>query len=99
VSFAGSYNTSPSFAPDSQTLAYSGRAGGGSDIFTLNLGSGAVRRLTEGQGSNVDPTYSPDGRLIAFSSSRGGIFLMNQDGLNQQRILAGGGEMLRWGPR
>ena len=99
VSFAGSYNTSPSFAPDNQTIAYSGRAGGGSDIFTVTLGGGAVRRLTEGQGSNVDPTYSPDGRLIAFSSSRGGIFLMNQDGLNQQRILAGGGEMLRWGPR
>ena len=38
-------------------------------------------------------------RMIAFSSSRGGIFLMNQDGLNQQRILAGGGEMLRWEPR
>jgi TolB protein len=99
VSFAGSYNTSPSWAPDSQTIAYSGRAGGASDIFTINLGGGAVRRLTEGQGSNTDPTYSPDGRLIAFSSSRGGIFLMNQDGLNQQRILAGGGEMLRWGPR
>ena len=27
VSFAGSYNTSPSFAPDNQTIAYSGRAG------------------------------------------------------------------------
>ena len=99
VSFAGSYNTSPSWAPDGQTIAYSGRASGGSDIFTVNIGSGAVRRLTEGQGSNVDPTFSPDGRMIAFSSSRGGIFLMNQDGLNQQRILAGGGEMLRWEPR
>ncbi len=99
VSFAGSYNTSPSWAPDGQTIAYSGRGSGGSDIFTVNIGSGAVRRLTEGQGSNIDPTYSPDGRMIAFSSSRGGIFLMNQDGLNQQRILAGGGEMLRWEPR
>lgn len=99
VSFAGSYNTSPSFAPDGQTLAYSGRGSGGNDIFAINLGSGGVRRLTEGQGSNSDPTYSPDGRMIAFSSSRGGIFLMNQDGLNQQRILAGGGEMLRWEPR
>ena len=99
VSFAGSYNTSPSWAPDGQTLAYSGRGSGGSDIFTINIGSGAVRRLTEGQGSHVDPTVSPDGRMIAFSSSRGGIFVMNQDGLNQQRILAGGGEMLRWETR
>jgi TolB protein len=99
VSFAGSYNTGPSWAPDNSTLAYAGRAGGGSDIFTVNIGAGNLRRLTENQGSNTDPTYSPDGRLIAFSSSRGGIFLMNQDGLNQQRILAGGGETLRWEPR
>ncbi|MBL8602678.1 MAG: PD40 domain-containing protein [Myxococcales bacterium] len=99
VSFAGSYNTNPSWAPDNSTLAYAGRAGGASDIFTVNVGSGALRRLTEGQGNNSDPTYSPDGRMIAFNSSRGGIFLMNQDGLNQQRILAGGGETLRWEPR
>ena len=56
------------------------------------VSGGALRRLTEGQGNNTSPTYSPDGRLIAFSSSRGGLFLMNQDGLNQTRILAGGGE-------
>ena len=99
VSFAGSYNTGPSWAPDNSTLAYAGRAGGGSDIFTVNIGAGNLRRLTENQGSNTDPTYSPDGRLIAFNSSRGGIYLMNQDGLNQQRILAGGGETLRWEPR
>lgn len=100
VSFQGTYNTGPSWAPDSSTLAYAGRGNGGSDIFTVNVGGGgATRRLTEGQGSNADPTYSPDGRMIAFSSSRGGIFLMNQDGLNQQRILAGTAEGLRWEPR
>lgn len=99
MSFQGSYNTGPSWAPDSQTIAYAGRTGGASDIYTVSLSGGAARRLTEGQGNNTDPTYSPDGRLIAFSSSRGGIFLMNQDGLNQQRILPGVAEGLRWEPR
>ncbi len=99
VSFQGTYNTGPSWAPDSNTLAYASRGNGGTDIFTVGVNGGAVRRLTEGQGSNTDPTYSPDGRMIAFSSSRGGIFLMNQDGLNQQRILPGTAEGLRWEPR
>ncbi len=99
VSFQGTYNTGPSWAPDSTTLAYASRGAGGSDIFTVAVGGNGVRRLTEGQGNNTDPTYSPDGRLIAFSSSRGGIFLMNQDGLSQQRILPGVAEGLRWEPR
>ncbi len=99
VSFAGTYNTDPSWAPDGQTIAYTGRLGGNADIFTINADTGLVRRLTEGQGNNTDPAYSPDGRLIAFNSSRGGLYLMNQDGLNQQRILVGGGESLRWEPR
>jgi TolB protein len=80
-------------------LAYAARVGGSFDIFAVSAAGGGVRRLTEGQGSNSDPTYSPDGRMIAFNSSRGGLFLMNADGLNQQRILAGGGETLRWQPR
>lgn len=99
VSFTGSYNTSPSWSPDGEVIAYTGRVGGSTDIYTVRVSGGATRRLTENQGSNSDPTFSPDGRLIAFNSSRGGIFLMNQDGLNQQRILGGGGETLRWEPR
>jgi TolB protein len=69
------------------------------DIFSINTATGALRRLTEGSGSNSDPTFAPDGRLIAYSSTRGGIYLMNQDGLGQTRILPGVGESLRWEPR
>ncbi|MBI5512218.1 MAG: PD40 domain-containing protein [Deltaproteobacteria bacterium] len=99
VSYAGGYNNGPSWSSDGQTIAYAGRTSGGMDIFSINTATGALRRLTEGSGSNSDPSFAPDGRLIAYSSTRGGIYLMNQDGLGQTRILPGVGESLRWEPR
>lgn len=98
VTYRGSYNQTPSWCPrcDSPTIAFSGRDGGAFDIFTVELATGSLRRLTQFQGSNRDPVWSPDGRLIAFYSSRGGIYLMNPEGLNQTKILSGAAETLRW---
>lgn len=98
VTFRGSYNQTPSWCPrcDAPTIAFSGRDQGTFDIFTVEVGTTAMRRLTQFQGSNADPAWSPDGRLIAFYSSRGGIYLMNPEGLNQNRVLGGFAETLRW---
>ncbi|MBI5487362.1 MAG: PD40 domain-containing protein [Deltaproteobacteria bacterium] len=98
VTFRGSYNQTPSWCGhcDSPTLTFAGRDGGTFDVFTVGVGTGTMRRLTQFQGSNADPTWSPDGRLIGFYSSRGGIYLMNTEGLNQNRVLGGFAETLRW---
>jgi len=98
VTFKGSYNTEPSWCPkcDEPSIAFSGRDGGAYDIFTINLKTGEIKRMTEGQGDNKSPAWSPDGRLIAFHASRGGIYLCNTDGLNQNLILKGNAETLRW---
>jgi TolB protein len=99
VTFAGAYNQTPSWCPrgDTPLIAFTGADGGTFDIFTVNAGGGEISRLTQAQGRNTDPTWSPDGRLIAFWSSRGGIHLMTSEGLNQQLILRGHAETLRWG--
>ena len=55
-----------------------------------------MRRLTQDQGSNTYPACSPDGRSVAFFSSRGGLFVMNDQGQNQQKIASVNGETLRW---
>lgn len=98
VTYKGSHNQTPAFCSDTKTplLAFTGRTGGDYDIFTINLNTGAYTRLTQGQGTNKDPAFSPDCRMVAFSSSRGGIFISNPEGLNQNLVIKGNAETVRW---
>ncbi len=98
VTYKGEYNQTPSWCmdPDSPLIAFTGRDGGAFDIFTVNLKTGEYTRLTQGQGSNQDPAFSPDCRMVAFASSRGGIFISNPEGLNQNKVLSGALSNVRW---
>jgi len=99
LTFKGNYNQEPSWSPDPKNplVAFTGRDEGGNyDIFTVNVKSGEVKRLTQGQGSNTSPSWAPNGKLLVFSSSRGGLWLMNADGLNQHRVTKGGGLTPKW---
>jgi TolB protein len=98
VTYRGNHNQTPAWCPvaeDGPLLAFTGLAGS-FDIFTVNLATQEYRRLTQGQGTNKDPDFSPDCRMIAFYSSRGGIFLSNPEGLNQNLVIPGHAETLRW---
>jgi TolB protein len=99
ITFKGSHNQTPAFCRDPATpmIAFSGRDGGGWDIFTVSLKTGAYTRITQGQGVNQDPAFSPDCRMIAFASSRGGAFISNPEGLNQNKVISGSVSTLRWG--
>lgn len=98
VTFRGEHNQTPAFCRDPETplVAFSGRDGGGFDIFTVNLKTGEYVRLTQGQGVNQDPAFSPDCRMVAFASSRGGIFISNPEGLNQNKVVSGSVSTVRW---
>ena len=99
VTYKGDHNQTPSFCRDPSSpplIAFSGRDGSGFDIFTVNLNTGAYTRLTQGQGVNQDPAFSPDCRMIAFASSRGGIFISNPEGLNQNKVISGTVSTVRW---
>lgn len=82
--------------PEGVKILFMGREGGAWDIFSIDPSGGNIKRLTKDQGSNTYPACSPDGRTVAFFSTRGGLFLSNTQGQNQQKIASVTGESLRW---
>ena len=101
VTFRGSHNQTPAWCqdPEQPLIAFSGRDGN-FDIFTVNVLTQEYKRITQGQGDNKDPAFSPDCRLIAFASNRrgsSGVYLSSQDGLDQNLVIAGVAETVRWG--
>jgi hypothetical protein len=65
---------SPSWSPDETKLAFSGISfSGKSDIYTVDVGSGRLERLTNDFFDDRDPAWGQDGRFIYFSSDRSDI--------------------------
>ena len=98
VSYRGIYNMAPVWCndPDGAKILFMGRDGSTWDIFSVDASGGNMKRLTQGQGSNTYPACSPDGRMVAFFSTRGGLYISNTQGGNQQKIGSVIGEALRW---
>src|SRR4029079_10448877 len=59
------------WSPNGQTIAFSGMAGGISDLYLLDLAAGTVRQLTKDGNAALRPAWSPDGKTLAFSTDRG----------------------------
>jgi Tol biopolymer transport system component len=65
----------PTWSPDGAAIAFSGQAGGFTDLFVYDLTRGRLRRLTEDAYADLQPAWSPDGRVIAFVTDRFGTSL------------------------
>ena len=88
------YESSPSFFPDGETIAfarYSNR--NGSDIFTIKLDGSGITKLTDDPGFYEESVaISPDGQRIDFSryGRSSEIFVMDADGTNPVNVTKTG---------
>ncbi len=63
--------TNLAWSPNGDELAFSGMDGGISDLYLLNMETGAVRQLTNDRFADLQPAWHPDGRQLAFTTDRG----------------------------
>ena len=63
---------SPAFAPNGRTIVFSALRDGITDLFTVDIETGAVTNLTNDPVADYAPTYSPDGRSLVYAARVGG---------------------------
>lgn len=72
------------WSPDGRLIAFSSNIDGDLDIYTVDIESQDVMRLTDNTDiQDFSPSWSPDGKMIAFVSTRSGnydIYVINADG-------------------
>jgi dipeptidyl aminopeptidase/acylaminoacyl peptidase len=61
---SGLRSSSPRWSPDGKKLAYIS----GGQIWTIDVGSGETKKITNISTGAGDPVWSPDGKMIAFAS-------------------------------
>lgn len=62
----------PSLSPNGRLAAFSGLAGGFSDLYIYDLEAGALRQVTQDPFGDLQPAWSPDGQRVAFVTERFG---------------------------
>ena len=61
----------PSWSPKGDEIAFSGTKYGQSDIYSVNLETEGLRKITDDIFSDVEPSWSQDGAQLVFASDRG----------------------------
>jgi Tol biopolymer transport system component len=100
------YDDQAALSPDGTQVAFvSTRGTRTTEIWVLDLETGATRNVTSAAGGDFRPSWSPNGEWIAFSSDRGtslerpapaweqlqrtSIYLVRSDGTGTQRLTSG----------
>lgn len=83
-----SYNTEPHWSPDGKKVVFNVREGGSFQVAMIELGSGHVRLLGEGQ----NPVWGPDSKHIIYANS-GSLVLLDVVTMQRNSIVGGIGKI------
>ena len=102
LTFDGKYNADADFSPDGRKLAMVHRESGHYRIAVLDLESGALRVLTDGQ-QDESPSFSPNGSIIIYATGEGSrevLAAVSVDGRFRQRLSLQAGNVREpsWSP-
>ena len=92
VNIAARAISTPSVSPDGRRLAFAVAEGGRRDIWTYELATEKLARVTR-EGNNWAPIWTRDGQRLTFTSTRGGsreLFWQSSDGGSAADRLVGG---------
>lgn len=102
LTFEGKYNAGADISPDGRKLAMVHGEGGGYRIAVQDLGSGALRVLTDGPLDEA-PSFSPNGSMIIYATGAGNrevLAAVSVDGRFRQRLSLQAGNVREpvWSP-
>jgi eukaryotic-like serine/threonine-protein kinase len=93
----------PTWSPDGKTLVFFSSRNGkaDTDIWKVDVASGALTQLTRGRSLDLNPFFSPDGKEIVFQSDSSGrleLWVMAADGTRLRQLTTVGamGHFIRW---
>jgi TolB protein len=95
LTFEGKYNAAADVSPDGGKVAMVHSSGGGYRIAVMDLSSGLVRVLTDG---NLDesPSFAPNGGMIIYATEKGGrgvLAAVSVDGQFHQQLSLQSGDV------
>jgi hypothetical protein len=83
---------SPAFSPDGRKVAFAAMAAGLSDIYVIDVETGALTNVTNDALANHAPAFSPDGTTLVYSTRAGA-----NDKLFQLNLATGAKRQLTFG--
>jgi len=111
LTYAGWYNATPTWSPDSDKIVFAGydRDTNRFDLFMMSPDGTNLERLTIRSGDNERPSFAPNGQMVVFHSTRtqgrdikgtAQLFVMNRDGSSQRQLNTGlfEAQTPQWGP-
>ncbi|MEL6610992.1 MAG: peptidase S9, partial [Bacteroidota bacterium] len=58
----------PAWGPDGETIAFTGRKGGVSNLYTVTVDGGQARQLTNDRYTELQAQWSPDGQTLVYAT-------------------------------